>query len=414
MKQGNVMISTQTTTYTDEIIQGEAAHIVNTYSRPPFMLVHGEGVVLYDSEGRSYLDWVAGIAVNALGYADPEITQTIQQAATSLLHVSNLYHTAPHVELAKMLVEKSFADRVFFCNSGTEANEAAIKFARKVAYANNDQPRREIVCFTGGFHGRTMGSLALTSREKYQKPFAPLMPGAVVAEFNDLESAAEAITERTAAVFVEPVQGEGGVNPATAAFLRGLRKLCDEKGALLVFDQVQCGMGRTGDLFSHQFSGIEPDMICLAKPLAAGLPIGAVLVNEKVAGAMQPGDHGTTFAAGPLVTSVAGVVLRRVSDPAMLAHIQEVGAYLLERLRSLSNPHIVAVRGRGLMCAMEMDVEVKPIIEAGYEHGLLLVNAGPNVLRFVPPLIIEKQHVDTLIERLTVILASMQVKESVR
>lgn len=400
----------QAPTYTDDIIQGEANYVLQTYTRPPFLLVHGEGVTLYDSEGNAYLDFVAGIAVNALGYGDPELTEAIQQAAAvGVLHVSNLYHTAPHVELAKLLVEKSFADKVFLCNSGAEANEAAIKFARKVAYANGEANRTGFVAFTGSFHGRTMGALALTAREKYQAPFRPLMPGVTLATYNDLASAAEAITDETAAVFVEPVQGEGGINPATAEFLQGLRKLCDERGALLVFDQVQCGMGRTGDLFSHQFSGVEPDMLTLAKSLGGGLPIGATLVNGRVAAAVNPGDHGSTFAGGLVVTKAAQVIVNRVSDPAFLAHVAETGAYLREQLRKIESTHIVEVRGRGLMCAMELDVEAKPIIEAAYKQGLLLVNAGPNVLRFVPPLVIEKAHIDTMIARLTTVMGELDL-----
>ncbi len=396
-----MVTTSETMTYTDEIIRGEADFLVNTYTRPPFMLVHGEGMTLYDSEGNAYLDFVAGIAVNCLGHKDPEIVETIQTAAQSLLHVSNLYHTAPHVELARLLVERSFADRVFFANSGAEANEAAMKFARKYAYVNDDAERTEFVAFTGSFHGRTLGVLGLTAREKYQKPFRPLVPGLHIAEYNDLDSAAKVINEKTAAVVVEPVQGEGGINPATAEFLQGLRKLCDDNGALLIFDQVQCGMGRTGDLFSHQFSGIEPDMITLAKSLGGGLPIGAVLVNNRVAQAVYPGDHGSTFAGGPLVTQVAQVVVRRVSDPDFLQHVTEMGEYLREQLRKIESKHIVEVRGRGLMCAMELDMPAAPVIQAAYGHGLLLVNAGLNVVRFVPPLIVEKEHIDSMIARLT-------------
>lgn len=401
----------KTLTYTDEIIQGEADYIVNTYNRPPFMLVHGEGVTLYDSEGNAYLDFVAGIAVNALGYGDPEIVETIENAAKGLLHVSNLYHTAPHVQLAKMLTERSFADKVYFCNSGAEANEAAVKFARKRAYVNGDTERTGIVAFTGSFHGRTIGALAMTAREKYQKPFRPLMPGVTYAEYNNLDSAADAITDKTAAVIVEPVQGEGGINPATAEFLQGLRKLCDERGALLIFDQVQCGMGRTGDTFSHQFSGIEPDMVTLAKSLGGGLPIGATLVNNTVAEAIDPGDHGSTFAGGPLVTKVAQVVVRRVSDPEMLQHVSEMGEYLRAQLRKIESSHIVDVRGRGLMCAMELDSAAAPVIQVGYKHGLLLVNAGANVVRFVPPLIVQKEHIDTMIARLTSAMGDVGLME---
>lgn len=397
------MVTTQSPsqTYTDDIIQSEADNLVNTYTRPPFMLVHGEGVTLYDSEGNTYLDFVAGIAVNALGYSDPEIVETIEQSAKGLLHVSNLYYTAPQVELAKMLVERSFADKVFFCNSGAEANEAAIKFARKRSFQRGESDRTELVAFTGSFHGRTMGVLGLTAREKYQKPFRPLLPGITIAEYNNLDSAAAAISDKTAAVFVEPVQGEGGINTATAEFLQGLRKLCDAHGALLVCDQVQCGMGRTGDVFSHSFSGIEPDMITLAKSLGGGLPIGAVLASDDVAQHVEPGDHGSTFAGGLLVTRLAQVIVRRISEPAMLTHVSEVGEYLRAQLRKIESKHIVEVRGRGLMCAMELDTAAAPVIQAGYKHGLLLVNAGANVVRFVPPLVIEKAHVDTMIARLT-------------
>lgn len=395
-------------TLTDQLIEQEHTYIAQTYKRAPLILVHGEGVHLFDSEGKVYTDWVAGIAVNALGYQDAELTDAIQSAAKGLIHVSNLYHTAPQIELAKMLVEKSFADRVFFTNSGTEANEGAVKFARKVAYEKGLTDKTEVVCFTGAFHGRTMGSLALTPREKYQKPFLPLMPGAVVAEYNDLESAKAAIGAKTAAVIVEPIQGEGGIHSATPEFLRGLRELCDQHGAVLIFDEIQCGMGRTGTLWAHEASGITPDVMTIAKPLAGGLPIGAILMTEAVAGAMHTGEHGTTFAGGPLVTAVAKVVLNRVSQPEFLAQVNEVGDYLMERLSEINSPLIKDVRGRGLMVAVELTVDTSSIIEAGYENGLILVNAGTDVIRLVPPLIIEKEHVDELVEKLTVILAEQQ------
>ncbi|MCB9449982.1 MAG: aspartate aminotransferase family protein [Anaerolineaceae bacterium] len=393
---------------TDPIMQYEADHVVQTYKRAPFVLSHGAGVTLYDTEGNAYLDWVAGIAVNALGYGDPELTETIQNAAAGLIHVSNLYHTAPQAVLAKNLCERSFADRVFFCNSGTEAVEGAIKFARKVAYENGRVNKTEIVTFTNAFHGRSMGALALTPRDKYQKPFKPLMPGAKLAEYNNLESARAAIDQNTAAVIIEPVQGEGGIHPATTEFLRGLRELCDQHEALLIFDEIQCGVGRTGTLWAHEFSGVTPDIMTLAKPLAGGLPIGAILLTEAVASAMHPGEHGTTFAGGPLVTSVANVVLDRISQPAFLAHVREVGDYLVERLSEINSPLIKDVRGRGLMVGLELTVEVAPLVEAGYQNGLILVNAGTHVLRFVPPLIVEKGHVDTLVEKLTALLAAYE------
>jgi predicted acetylornithine/succinylornithine family transaminase len=400
---------TQLETRTDQIINDEAHYVAQTYKRPPFVLVHGEGVHLYDTEGNAYVDWVAGIAVNALGYKSPVIENALQkQLAHGMLHVSNLYHTAPHVELARMLVQNSFADKVFFCNSGTEANEGAIKFARKVQYEAGRAGKVEIVTFTGGFHGRTMGSLALTPREKYQKPFLPMMPGAVVADFNDIESTKSAIGANTAAVIVEPVQGEGGVNVAEPEFLQALRQLCDAHDALLIFDEVQCGVGRTGTLWAHEASGVTPDIMTLAKPLAGGLPIGAVLMTDTVAGALKPGDHGSTFAGGPVVTGVAEAVLEHINTPDFLTHVQEMGTYLNERLSEINSPLIKSVRGRGLIQALELTIEANKLIEAGYERGLILVNAGPNVLRFVPPLIVETTHIDTLVDNLTEMLADAE------
>jgi len=391
---------------TDQLIQDEHDHVVQTYKRPPFVLVHGEGSTLFDSDGKPYQDWVAGIAVNALGYNDARLAQAIQAASMGLIHTSNLYYTAPQIELANMLVEKSFADRVFFSNSGAEANEGAVKFARKVQYEKGIHDKTEIVCFTGAFHGRTMGAVALTPKEKYQKAFMPLMPGAVLAEYNNLESAKAAIGPKTAGVIIEPIQGEGGVNVATPEFLKGLRELCDQNGAVLIFDEVQCGLGRTGKLWAHQWSGVTPDIMTLAKPLAGGLPIGAILMTNAVASAMHAGEHGTTFGGGPLVTSVAKHVLQRIDNPEFLAHVSEVGDYLIERLSEINSPIIKEVRGKGLIVALELTVDVSSIIEKGYEQGLLMVNAGTNVIRFVPPLIIEKSNVDHLVEKLTTILSA--------
>jgi len=399
-------------TLTDRIIAGEADYIAQTYKRPPFVFVHGEGVTLYDSEGNAYTDWVAGIAVNSLGYSDAGIERTIMaQMAHGMIHLSNLYHSAPHVELATLLVEHSFADKTFFTNSGTEANEAAIKFARKYHYAQGNTDKTEILSFCGGFHGRTMGALALTPREKYQKPFRPLMGSVAHAEFNNIDDAKARINAHTAAVIVEPVQGEGGVNVADNAFLQALREICDEHDTLLIFDEVQCGVGRTGTIWAHEASGIEPDIMTLAKPLAAGLPIGAVLMTQSVADALQPGDHGSTFAGGLLVTGVAREVFERINAPTFLEHVRDVGDYLAAELENLDSPLIKEVRGRGLMQAVELTVETGPIIEQGYAHGLLLVNAGPNVLRFVPPLVIEKTHVDQLISKLKTILAKIEISD---
>lgn len=390
---------------TEQLIADEAAYLAQTYKRAPFVLVHGQGATVFDSEGRHYDDWVAGIAVNALGYGDPGLENAIQKAASGLIHTSNLYYTAPQIELARLLVEKSFADRVFFSNSGAEANEGAIKFARKLAYEKGLTDKTGVVCFSSAFHGRTLAALSLTPKEKYQKPFHPLMPNVTVAEYNDLESARAAISASTAAVIVEPVQGEGGVHVATPAFLRGLRALCDQHGAALIFDEVQCGVGRTGRLWAYEHSGVTPDIMTLAKPLAGGLPIGAILMTEAVASAMHAGEHGSTFAGGPLVTSVGKYVLERISQPEFLAHVTEVGAYLKERLMEINSPLIREVRGVGLMVALELTIDVSALVEAGYAHGLLLVNAGTNVIRLVPPLIVDKPQVDRLIDKLTLMLA---------
>ncbi|MFN8378674.1 MAG: aspartate aminotransferase family protein [Anaerolineae bacterium] len=392
---------------TEQIIGLENEYVVQSYKRPPFVLVGGKGTTVYDADGKAYADWVAGIAVNALGYGDPGLTEAIQRAAAGLIHTSNLYYTAPQAELAALLCEKSFADRAFFGNSGAEANEGAIKFARKVAFDRGETERTEIVSFSHAFHGRTMGSLALTPKEAYQAPFRPLMPNAKLAEFNDLESAAALITEKTAAVFVEPVQGEGGIYPASVEFLRGLRQLCDERGALLVFDEIQCGMGRTGTLWAHEQVGVTPDIMTLAKPLAGGLPIGAILTTEAVASHIHPGDHGTTFGGGALVTGVAKYVVERISQPEFLAQVQETGHYLKERLQEINSPLIEDVRGVGLMVGVELNVDVAPAIQKGYEHGLLMVNAGPRVIRLVPPLVVGKADVDNLVDQLTAILAEI-------
>ena len=394
---------------TQQIIDLEAKYIVPTYRRPPFVLDRSDGVYLYDTEGKAYLDFVSGIAVNALGYGDAELLATLQTQSQKLWHVSNLYHTAPHVQLARSLCENSFADRVFFCNSGGESVEAALKFARKWARETHGEGKTEFVAFSGSFHGRTMGSLAVTAREKYQAPFAPLMPGVRFAPFNDLDAASAAITPQTCAVIVEPVQGEGGVHEASGEFLRALRRHCDEQGALLIFDEVQSGMGRTGTLWAHEPSGMTPDIMTLAKPLGGGLPIGATLVTEAVAAAMRPGDHGSTFAAGPLACAVAHALFERVRRPAFLAHVREVGGYLGTRLRALSaeSSVVTEVRGRGLIWGLELTVPAGDIVTAGFEAGLLTVPAGENVLRLVPPLVIEKEHVDTLVERLGPILTEM-------
>ena len=304
--------------------------------------------------------------------------------------------------MARSLAEHSFADRIFFCNSGTEAVEAALKFARKYARQSFGEHKTRIVAFTDSFHGRTMGALSTTATEKYRAPFAPLVPGVRFASFNDPLAAEDAITDEVCAVIVEPVQGEGGVHPASVDLLEHVRADCDRTGSLLIFDEVQCGLARTGHLWAHQPYGVTPDLMPLAKPLANGLPIGAVLMTEQVADVMAPGDHGSTFAAGPLVCQVAQVVLDRVSDPGFLTDVRDKGQHLSARLSTLvkASPLATELRGRGLMWGIETTVEANPIIEAGYGHGILVCSAGPNVVRLLPPLTITRAELDDLVDRL--------------
>jgi predicted acetylornithine/succinylornithine family transaminase len=381
---------------TQQLIADAERYFVKTYGRPPFVLSHGKGVEVWDSEGRRYLDFVAGIAVNALGHADPTSLAVIQEQAAKLTHVSNLYWSEPGIELARLLVESCFADKVFLCNSGAEAVEGALKFARKVARARHGEGKTAIVSFENAFHGRTTGALATTHKAKYREPFGPLLPGVRFAPFNDLDGVASMIGADVCAVIVEPIQGESGIIPASDEFLRGLRALCDQHDALLIFDEIQCGGGRTGALWAHEQSGIHPDIMVFAKPLGNGLPIGAVLTTDAVAAHIHPGDHGSTFAGGPLVCAVAAAVFRRLSDPAMLAHVREMGGYLQTRLRELQShdSHIVEVRGRGLMQGMQLTGDLAAVKNAAQEAGLLLVPAGDDVLRFVPPLIVERAQID--------------------
>ena len=390
---------------TAEVIQKDKQFSVPVAGRPDFVLARGEGVTVYDADGKAYTDWVAGIAVNSLGYGDKELMEVVaSQMSTGLIHVSGLYHTQALADLAELLCANSFADKAYFCNSGAEANEGALKFARKLAYVNERKNKTKVVSFSKAFHGRTLGALSVTPTEKYQTPFKPMVPGAAVGEFDNIDSAKEIIDQDTVAVIVEPIQGEGGINLASDAFLRSLRQLCDENDATLIFDEIQCGLGRTGDLWAHTSSGVTPDIMTLAKPLAGGLPIGAILVTDEVAGAMQPGDHGSTFSGGAVVMRAGEMVMKRVLSPGFLEHVKEVGDYLLERLAEINSPHITDVRGRGLIAAIELDVPPADIVAQGYEHGLLLVNSGPDAIRFIPPLIVEKRHVDELVEKLTIIL----------
>ena len=368
-------------------------------------IVSGRGSRLVDSAGRSYLDFAAGIGVNGLGYGERRVLAAIRQQAGRLIHASNLYHSEPGAALAERLSALTFPSRVFLCNSGTEGIEAAIKFARRVG---RPQGRTELVAFEGSFHGRTLGALSMTWNAKYREPFEPLLPGVRFCPWNDLPAAAAAVGPQTAAVVVEPVQGEGGVRPAPSEFLRGLADLCRERGALLVADEVQCGLGRTGRLFAYQHAGITPDVLALAKPLGGGLPLGAVLLRQDLAPALAIGDHGSTFGGNPVACAAALVVLDRLTSSGFLAAVERRGAMLLRGLHALARrqPRAVAeIRGLGLMLGIELAGEAGPVLKALRERGVLATKAGDRVLRLLPPLVVRPAEIREFLTALDDVLA---------
>jgi predicted acetylornithine/succinylornithine family transaminase len=371
-------------------------HTPNYGARAPICLVRGDGMRVWDSDGREYLDFGAGLAVTALGHCHPRVTGAIREAAATLLHVSNLYHTAPQIHLAKLLCEHSFADRVFFCNSGAEANETAIKLARKYAKERFASDRWEIVATRNSFHGRTLGALAATGQERYQQGFEPMLPGFKHVPYNDLRAMERAIDNRTCAVLVEPIQGEGGVHVPDDGYLAGLRKLCDESGALLILDEIQTGVGRTGRLWCYEHAGVEPDVMTLAKALANGVPIGATLAREEVARALGPGSHGSTFGGTPFVASVALATLTTVLDEKIPERAARMGRYLMDGLRVLAGTHatIREVRGRGLLIGVGLGRTAGPLVDACRAAGLLVLSAGEQVLRLAPPLIVDERDCD--------------------
>ena len=375
--------------------------ILGTYKRQAPLFVKGEGVYMIDDAGKRYLDFVAGIAVTSLGHADAGVMNALQESiATGLIHTSNLYRTAPGEALAQWLVDHSFASSVFFSNSGAEANEGAFKFARRWARSTPHEAKHEIIAVRGSFHGRLPGTLAATDRPAYRLPFRPLMGGVSIVE-RDLDELRVVLdAETTAAVIVEPIQGEGGVRVVDPEFLRGLRALTKERDVLLILDEIQCGLGRTGSFFAYEQLGFEPDMLTIAKPLANGLPIGAILVNEKVARTMQPGDHGTTFGGGPLLAHVAHHVVQRLSDPALLQHVREVGAWFGEQLQGIAERTgaVRAIRGMGLMWGMDVHEPAAAIIGRAFDRGLLMVSAGEHTLRFLPPLVISQAELASGLE----------------
>jgi acetylornithine aminotransferase len=384
-------------------------YLFPTYKRPPFALVKGEGCRVWDESGKEYLDFVGGIAVCALGHSSPIVTKALEEQSRTLVHVSNLYYTRPQAELAKLLVENSFADRVFFCNSGAEANEAAIKISRRYAREKFGTGKHTIVCMQGSFHGRTMATLSATGQSKVQIGYDPLLEGFKFVPFNDLEALRTAVDATVCAVMLEPIQGEGGIVVPHPDYLKGVKEICREKGALLIFDEIQTGMGRTGRLFAYEHFGVTPDIMSLAKALGNGLPIGAMLSTEALSSAFGPGSHASTFGGTPLVTAVSKAVLSSLLNDGWLEHCRNTGAYFKARLEDLKKRHacIKQVRGLGLIIGVELDRPGAPVLDACVEKGFLINCAQEKVLRFVPPLVVTKREIDQLIEALDSVIGGV-------
>ena len=374
----------------------ERRYLFQNYGRQPIVIERGEGTRVYDVDGREYLDFVGGLAVTALGHAHPAVTKAVAEQAERLVHVSNLYYTTPMIELARLLVEHSPLDRVFFCNSGAEAVEAAIKLARRFGHDERGGAHG-VIAMEDGFHGRSLGALAATGTARYREPFAPMPPGFRHVPWNDLDALRAATDEGTVAVLMEPVQGEGGVNEPAEGYLRGVRDWCDERGLLLILDEIQTGVGRTGALWAHEREGVEPDVMCVAKGLAGGLPIGAVLAREALAGHLVPGDHGTTFGANPVTAAAGAAVLRHILDNDVLGAARRASERLTARLRAMEDrlPAVTEVRGRGLLLDVSLSAEIAPdVVAACRERGLLVNNVRPDRIRLMPPLIVEDGEID--------------------
>lgn len=379
-------------------IEEISKHFIHVYNRSR-IFTKGEDVYLYDDKGSKYLDMGAGIAVSALGYSNEEYKQALKDQIDKLVHTSNLYFNEPSIKAAGYVTEATGLDRVFFTNSGTEAIEGAIKLARKYAYLKNKDSKGGIIAMEHSFHGRSMGALSVTGTKHYREPFEPLIGGVSFAEYNNLESVKALVTEDTCAVIMETLQGEGGIYPATEEFITGVRKLCDENDILLILDEIQCGMGRTGKMFTYQYYGIKPDILTMAKALGCGVPVGAFAAVERVAEAMCPGDHGTTYGGNPLATAAVCKVFEIYKDKNIIRHVNEVAPYLYGRLCELKEKHntiIKDVRGKGLMLGMELSIPASHVVTEALKNNLILISAGSNIIRFVPPLIIEKEHVDAM------------------
>lgn len=390
---------------TEELKDAAAKYLMQTYARQPVSIVRGRGAKVWDLEGREYLDFVGGIAVNVLGHGHPDLVHAIQRQAAQLIHTSNLYYTEPQVKLAQVLVDHSFADRVFFCNSGAEANEAAIKLARRYGHEKYGAERFEIITMKNSFHGRTLATITATGQEKVQKGFEPLVPGFAYAPFNDFGAIAGMVSRKTAAIMLEPVQGEGGVHVADREYLKHLRELCTQQDILLIFDEVQTGMGRTGTLFAYEQLGIEPDIMTLAKGLGGGVPIGACLAKESVAAVFTPGTHASTFGGNPLACAAALTVCRVLLEGRVLEQARRMGEYLAKGLADCKDRHRVVrdVRGLGLLQGMEVDIDAKAVVGDCLARGVLVNATNDRVLRFVPPLVITQREIDKLTETLTAI-----------
>ena len=395
----------------NEQMKESETSILHTYNRFPVVFEKGQGCYLYDSEGKEYLDFAAGIAVNSLGYHYPGYDEALKDQIDKLMHISNLYYNEPIIDAGAKLVKASKMSKAFFTNSGTEAIEGALKAAKKYAYVRDGHADHEIIAMNHSFHGRSIGALSVTGNKHYQEPFEPLMPGVKFAEYNNLESVKELVTDKTCAVIMETVQGEGGIYPADPAFIEGVRRLCDEKDILLILDEIQCGMGRTGEMFAWQNYGVKPDIMTCAKALGCGVPVGAFFLTQRVADkSLAPGDHGTTYGGNPFVGAAVSAVFDQFKACDILGHVKEVAPYLEQKLDELVEKYdfLITRRGKGLMQGVVCKLPVGKVAAAALEQGLIVITAGADVLRFVPPLVIEKQHVDEMIEKLEKALLSVQ------
>ncbi|MGN0416193.1 MAG: aspartate aminotransferase family protein [Agathobacter sp.] len=386
-----------------QYIDSAEQELLHTYNRFPVVLDHGKGVYLYDTDGKEYLDFAAGIAVCALGYGNEEYGSALKNQVDQLLHTSNLYYNTPVIEAAGKALKASGMDRIFFTNSGTEAIEGAIKAAKKYAFTRDGHAGHEVIAMEHSFHGRSIGALSVTGNAHYQEPFEPLMPGVKFAKFNDLDSVKALVTDKTCAIIMETVQGEGGIYPAEPAFIEGVRSLCDEKDILLILDEVQCGMGRTGKMFAWQHYGVKPDIMACAKALGCGVPVGAFFLTQRVADkSLAPGDHGTTYGGNPFVGAAVSTVFDLFEKNRLLDHVNAVAPYLEKKLDELVAKYdfLTARRGKGLMQGVVSTLPVGKVSAKALEHGLIVITAGADVLRFVPPLVIEEKHVDEMVEKL--------------